>query len=204
MFRLKHITLLASGVHPVFSSRVAAVKYRPVLLIVYLFLVHRDHGLCYLHLKIEFRYALGASVVWHLSLRLMNSFNKTEAAIFPCYASWGLARFSVPLHLINNWNKKATVCLHMQVMLPGVIANRLNYSLQHTIHFIPGECLMCVRCISYHDPRCFDGEMPPKPCSINVTRCVKYEAKVNNSKYGNIWDCYISVDMPIILLTSVY
>jgi len=30
-------------------------------------------------------HALGeASVVWHLSLILMDSFNKTEAAIFPC------------------------------------------------------------------------------------------------------------------------
>ena len=27
---------------------------------------------------------LGASMVWHLSLPLMNSFNKTEAAVFPC------------------------------------------------------------------------------------------------------------------------
>ena len=38
-----------------------------------------------LHLKIEFRLcARGASVVWHLLLPLMNSFNKTEAAVFLC------------------------------------------------------------------------------------------------------------------------
>jgi len=36
-----------------------------------------------LHLKMEF-HALGASVVWHHSLLLMNSFNKTEAAVFSC------------------------------------------------------------------------------------------------------------------------
>ena len=29
-------------------------------------------------------HALGASVVWHHSLLLMNSFNKTEAAVFSC------------------------------------------------------------------------------------------------------------------------
>jgi len=29
-------------------------------------------------------HALGVSVVWHLSLPLMNSFNKTEAAFFSC------------------------------------------------------------------------------------------------------------------------
>jgi len=29
-------------------------------------------------------HAVGASVVWHLSLSLMNSFNKTKAAIFLC------------------------------------------------------------------------------------------------------------------------
>jgi len=33
-------------------------------------------------LQIEFDHALGASVMWHLSFSLMNSFNKTEAAIF--------------------------------------------------------------------------------------------------------------------------
>ena len=40
---------------------------------------------CCLHLKMEFRScARVASVVWHLSLLLMNSFNKTEAAVFSC------------------------------------------------------------------------------------------------------------------------
>ena len=35
--------------------------------------------------KMEFRScARGASVVWHHSLLLMNSFNKTEAAVFSC------------------------------------------------------------------------------------------------------------------------
>jgi len=43
-------------------------------------------------------HALGASLEWHFSFLLMNSFNKTEAAtcIFPLanYASLGLSLFS--------------------------------------------------------------------------------------------------------------
>ena len=40
---------------------------------------------CCLHLKMEFRScAKGASVVWHYLLLLMNSFNKTDAAVFSC------------------------------------------------------------------------------------------------------------------------
>jgi len=38
-----------------------------------------------------------ASVVRHLSLPLMNNFNKTEAAISPGYTSIGLSLFSVKL-----------------------------------------------------------------------------------------------------------
>jgi len=36
------------------------------------------------YIKKEVAHALGASVVMHLLLSLMNSFSKTEAAIFPC------------------------------------------------------------------------------------------------------------------------
>jgi len=39
--------------------------------------------LCCLHAKRNPLMRFGASVVWRLSLPLMNSFNKTEAAIFP-------------------------------------------------------------------------------------------------------------------------
>jgi len=52
-----------------------------------IFLVLRDHGV-YMYVvyiwKWSSAYALGASVVWHHSLLLMNGFNKTEAAVFSC------------------------------------------------------------------------------------------------------------------------
>ena len=52
----------------------------------YIFLVLRDHGL-YMHVLFTFENGVllmrqGASVVWHHSLLLMNSCNKTEAAVF--------------------------------------------------------------------------------------------------------------------------
>jgi len=51
----------------------------------YFFLVLRDHGLCFVYIwKKSFAHALGASVVCHLSLPLINSFNTTEAAFSPC------------------------------------------------------------------------------------------------------------------------
>jgi len=44
---------------------------------------HGPLGSCIVFLlTIEFDHALGASVMWHLSFALMNSFNNTEAAIF--------------------------------------------------------------------------------------------------------------------------
>jgi len=53
----------------------------------YIFLVLRDHGV-YMYVvyiwKWSSAHALGAPVVWHHSLLLMNSFNKTEAAVFSC------------------------------------------------------------------------------------------------------------------------
>ena len=53
----------------------------------HIFLVLRDHGV-YMYVvyiwKWSSAHALGASVVWHHSLPLMNSFNKTEAVVFSC------------------------------------------------------------------------------------------------------------------------
>jgi len=58
---------------------------RTSLLCSYIFLVLRDHVFMLLTFeKKSTAHALGASVVWHIALFLMNSFNKTEAAIFPC------------------------------------------------------------------------------------------------------------------------
>ena len=69
----------------VLSACVAAVKCRPVLhhCVVTFF---RSSGIIdcmFVYIwKWSSAYRLGASVVWHLSLPLMNSFIKTEAAVF--------------------------------------------------------------------------------------------------------------------------
>ena len=73
----------------VLSTCVAAVKCRPELHhCVVISFWSSEIMECMLFafvLKIEFRLcARGASVVWHLLLPLMNSFNKTEIAIFHC------------------------------------------------------------------------------------------------------------------------
>jgi len=53
----------------------------------YIFLVLRNHGV-YMYVvyiwKCSSAHALGASVVWHHSLLLMNSFDKPEADVFSC------------------------------------------------------------------------------------------------------------------------
>ena len=58
--------------------------------VVMFFLVLRDHGV-YMYVvyirKWSSAHALGASVVWHHLLLLMNSFNKTKAAVFSCRLS---------------------------------------------------------------------------------------------------------------------
>jgi len=46
---------------------------------------------------------LGASVVWHLSLPMMNSFNKTEAAIFPCRICFLRAFISLIIPVMNHF-----------------------------------------------------------------------------------------------------
>jgi len=84
----------------VLSACVAAVKCRPVLYIVSYFLVFGDHWLyvC-LHLKMEFR----SCARGRHSLPLLNSFNKTEAAVF----SFRLCFLRVPFlqfNLILNRN----------------------------------------------------------------------------------------------------
>ena len=73
----------------VFSACVAAVKSRLVLhhCVVIFFGPQGSWSVhvCCLHLKMEFcSCAGGGPVVWHYSLLLMNSFEKTEAAVFSC------------------------------------------------------------------------------------------------------------------------
>ena len=60
---------------------------RTTSLCSHIFLVLGDHGV-YMYVvyisKWSSAHALGASVVWHHSLLLMNGFNKTETAVFSC------------------------------------------------------------------------------------------------------------------------
>ena len=49
------------------------------------------------------------SVVWHLSLQLMNSFNKTEAAIFPMQA---MIPFDFPFSQITVFVSLLTDCMY--------------------------------------------------------------------------------------------
>jgi len=70
----------------VFSTCVAAVICRPVLN-HYVAISFKSSGIMdYLLFTFVKRVPLilGSSVAWHLSLPLMNSSNKTEAAYFPC------------------------------------------------------------------------------------------------------------------------
>ena len=70
-----------------YSACVAAVKCRPVLhhCVVIFFWSSGIIDCMFVYIwKWSSAHALGASVVWHHSLPLMNSFNKTEAAVFSC------------------------------------------------------------------------------------------------------------------------
>jgi len=73
----------------VFSACAAAVKGRPVLhhcVVIFFWSSGSMECTCMLFTfengVLLMRY--GASLVWHHSLLLMNSFNKTEAAVFSC------------------------------------------------------------------------------------------------------------------------
>jgi len=68
----------------VFSTSVATLKCRPVLhYCVVTYFGPWDRGFYVVYIwKKSSAHALGASMGWHVSFPLMNSFNNTEAAIF--------------------------------------------------------------------------------------------------------------------------
>jgi len=63
--------------------------------IVMFFLALRNNEVYVVYIKKQSTaHALGASVVWHLSLQWLYSFNKTEAKFFHAgYAPWGRSLF---------------------------------------------------------------------------------------------------------------
>jgi len=52
-----------------------------------------------------------ASVVWHLSLPMMNSFNKTEAVVFPCRLCFLRAYPIISLITVNHFSAVAVANL---------------------------------------------------------------------------------------------
>jgi len=82
---IRNKTFLSRIIYLQHVFSVAAVKCRPVELhhcVVMFSLLDNRLYVVYI-LKKSFAHALWESVVGHLSLPLMKSFNKTEAAIFP-------------------------------------------------------------------------------------------------------------------------
>jgi len=92
------------------SACVAAVNCCPVLhrCVAIFFSGHQGSWIvCRLHFKTGFCSCTRASVVWHLSLPLMNIFNKTEAAILSCMLCF-LGAFT-----FLNFNLRHTCCVMM-------------------------------------------------------------------------------------------
>ena len=94
---------------------------------------------CCLHLKMEFCSCArgGASVVWH-SLPLMNSFNKTEAAVCLVQAMLpeGFPFYQFIIHI--NWEKcnrtnKASVALKMRGSVSRLKGNAIYYHMMQVL-----------------------------------------------------------------------
>ena len=74
----------------VFASRdKIGLRNHPIKPYVYITKTNTFLYVFFMH-EIGFR----ASAVWHISLPLMDSFNKTEAAVFPCWLCFLWALFS--------------------------------------------------------------------------------------------------------------
>ena len=74
-------------------------------------------NVCCLHLKIEFRSYARGLVVWHLSLPMMNSFNKTEAAVFPCRLCFLRAYPIISLITVNHFSAVANLILSQLICI---------------------------------------------------------------------------------------
>jgi len=125
-----------------FSACVAAVKCRPVLyhcVVIFFWSSGIMEWTCMLF-TFENGVPLmrkGASVVWHQSLPLMYSFDKTEAAFFSCRLCF-LRAFPF-ISLMQLQYDRYTLCPHKKV------SSKVNFRLQPT-----GVCLSQVKHVCFH------------------------------------------------------
>ena len=114
---------------------------RTTSLCSHIVLVLRDHGV-YMHVvyiwKWNSAHALGASVVWHHSLLLMNSFNKTEAAVFSCRLCFlrAFPFISLIQPQLSAWSVIEMFCVQTRVIVPRDLRLIKNVVVRKTLVII--------------------------------------------------------------------
>jgi len=79
-------------------------------------------------------HALGASVVWHHSLPLINSFNKTEAAVFSCRLCFLRAFPFISLVLYSKFKRIKTMIVLDIAIIVNIKDIILNWKLWNVHH----------------------------------------------------------------------